>query len=256
MKARRKDQSSDAADATESPASILVVEDEADLQELLRHNLKRHGFDVRSALDGQQALRAVAEQPPDLVVLDVMLPLIDGLEVCRRLRGDPATAHIPVIMLTARTEEADVVAGLDLGADDYVTKPFRMRELIARIRTRLRRPGPPIDATATTDADTADTEVLRHGPIVMDADRHMASVDGKPLTLTVTEFRILAMLVRRPGRVFSRQQIIDAIHDGLAAVSPRSVDVQIVTLRRRLSEHADWIETVRGVGYRMREHLP
>ncbi len=233
------------------PVSILVVEDEVDLQELLRHNLTRHGFAVRSALDGGQALQAVAEQLPDLIVLDVMLPAVDGLQVCRLLRRDPRTAQVPVIMLTAKAEETDVVAGLELGADDYMTKPFRVRELVARIKTRLRRP-----AASEPDTGAAAGRVLRHGPIVLDIERHGASVDGRALPLTVTEFRILALLLRRPGRVFNRQQIIDGVHGGLAAVSPRSVDVQIVMLRRRLGEHAGWIETVRGVGYRLREHAP
>jgi two-component system phosphate regulon response regulator PhoB len=254
MKAKRKQPEVEGQPMQGEPASVLVVEDEADLQELLRHNLTRHGFAVRSALDGGQALRAVAEQLPDLIVLDVMLPVIDGLEVCRRLRSDPRSAGIPVIMLTARTEETDVIRGLDLGADDYVTKPFRMRELVARMKACLRRP---LAAAAPREGDARPEagSVLRHGPLVLDQDRHEASVDGQPLQLTATEFRVLTLLLRRPGRVFNRQQIIDGVHDGLAAVSARSVDVQIVTLRRRLGAHADWIETVRGVGYRLREQL-
>lgn len=249
MKARRKDEQYQPP--TAGP-SVLVVEDEADLQELLRHNLRREGLRVHSAFNGDEALKAVAEHRPDLIVLDLMLPKIDGMEVCRTLRGDPSTSQLPVIILTARTEEADVVAGLELGADDYVTKPFRMGELVARIKTRLRRQG--LASAAEQDGD--DLCAVRVGPITLDPERHEVSVNGQTLSFTVTEFRILALLMRRPGRVFTRQQIIDAVHDGLAAVSDRSVDVLIVTLRRKLDEHAAWIETVRGVGYRFREPAP
>lgn len=225
------------------PASILVVEDELDLLELLRFNLEREGFDVVTATSGAQALAAARADPPDLVLLDRMLPGMEGLEVCRALKKRPATAAAPVILLTAKGEEADVVKGLEAGADDYVTKPFSVRVLLARVRAVLRRSG----------GDAAEGGVLRGGGVTLDPDKHAVTAGGEPVELTATEFRLLALLLGRPGRVFTRQQIIERIHDGFAAVTDRSVDVLVVSLRRKLLDRGDRIRTVRGVGYRFGE---
>jgi len=224
--------------------SILVVEDEAPIQELVRYNLAKDGYRVTTVATGEGALKAVKESAPDLILLDLLLPGIDGLEVCKLLKNDPGTQHVPIVMLTAKGEESDVVAGLELGADDYVTKPFSPRVLVARIRAVLRRKrGQPVDA---------DSVLQIHG-IVIHPGRHEVRVEGEPVKLTATEFRLLHMLARRPGWVFTRQQIVDAVHGEDYAVTDRSVDVQIVGLRRKLGAAADCIETVRGVGYRFRE---
>ncbi len=225
--------------------SILLVEDERDLLELLKYNLDREGYAVRTAETGEEALKQVRSDPPDLILLDLMLPAMDGLEVCRSLKSRDATADVPVIMLTAKGEESDIVRGLELGADDYVTKPFSPRVLMARIQAVLRRaeamtvPGP--------------TRVHEAGRVHVDLDRHEASADGQAVDLTATEFKLLTLLVSKPGRVFTRQQIIESIHEGFAAVTDRSVDVQVVALRRKLGHAGKSIETIRGVGYRFRE---
>ncbi|MEX2673808.1 MAG: response regulator transcription factor [Phycisphaeraceae bacterium] len=227
---------------------LLVVEDEEDLQDLLRYNLTREGFTVTCTDRGEQALRLVAERVPDLIVLDLMLPGMDGLEVCRTLKANPATAAVPVVMLTAKGEEADVVVGLEMGADDYVPKPFSPRVLTARLRAVLRRP-----KLAPTEEGEGEAAAIRVAGIEIFPDRHEVKLATGPVDLTATEFKLLQMMVRRPGRVFTRQQIIDTLHDGLAAVTDRSVDVQIVSLRRKLGEMGQIIQTVRGVGYRLRE---
>jgi two-component system phosphate regulon response regulator PhoB len=226
---------------------ILVVEDEQDLQDLLVYNLTREGFAVTATDSGEQALKIAGRQLPDLMVLDLMLPGIDGLEVCRTLKSDPGTSKVPIVMLTAKGEEADVVVGLEMGADDYITKPFSPRVLIARLRAVLRRP--------VTGAEGGDDSLrpLKVGRIGVHPDRHEVTVDGEPVQLTATEFKLLHLIARRPGRVFTRQQIIDGLHDGLSAVTDRSVDVQIVSLRRKLGGAGANIETVRGVGYRLKE---
>ena len=223
---------------------ILVVEDEADLQELLRYNLEREGFAVTAALTGEKALALAQSEKPDLVLLDLMLPGVDGLTVCRQLRADPNTSSMPVIMLTAKGEEADVVIGLELGADDYVTKPFSPRLLLARIRAVLRR------NQQAPDTRSADQKVIRHGPLVIDPDKHEVTLNGETLELTAGEFRVLRLLVGRPDRVFTRQQIIEAVHGPKVVVTDRSVDVQVVSLRRKLGEIREQLKTVRGVGYR------
>ena len=227
---------------------VLVVEDEVDLQELLRFNLERDGYEVLIAGSGEQAVRLVTEKKPDLVLLDLMLPRMDGLDVCRRVKSDGNISHIPIIIVTAKGEDADVVAGLELGADDYITKPFSPRILMARVRAVLRR-----QAGAGTGQVDESEGVIKVDPITLDPDRHEAAIEGKMLDLTATEFRLLKLLVRRPGRVFTRQQIIETIHGGQSAVTDRSVDVQVVSLRRKLGKHADLVQTVRGVGYRFRE---
>jgi len=224
--------------------TILVVEDENDIQELIRYNLAKEGYRITLVSNGAGALRTARANLPDLILLDLLLPGMDGLEICRQLKGAPKTSHIPVLMVTAKGEEADVVAGLELGADDYITKPFSPRVLLARVRTALRR---------KVRAQLDETQPLKAGPIVIDPGRHEVLVKGKPITLTFTEFRLLQVLARRPGWVFTRQQIVDAVRGEDYPVTDRAVDVQVVGLRKKLGEYGDLIETVRGVGYRFKE---
>jgi len=223
---------------------ILVVDDEKAILELLDYNLARDGYDVTCVATGEAALDAVRSEAPDLVLLDLMLPGIDGLEVCRQLRGEAGTGRIPIVMLTAKGEEADIVAGLELGADDYITKPFSPRVLLARIKAVLRR-----RASAAPD----DTASLHMGDLTIDPGRHQVTVGKKSVSLTYTEFRILHFLARRPGWVFTRYQIVDGARGEDAAVTDRSVDVHVVSLRRKLGPCGKLIETVRGVGYRFKD---
>ena len=223
---------------------LLVVEDDEDILELIAYNLAKAGYRVTKAATGREALARVAEEPPDLVVLDLMLPETDGTEVCRRLKGDANTSAIPVVMLTAKGEESDIVAGLELGADDYITKPFSPQVLLARIRAVLRR-----KEKGDADADA----VIRVHNLVIHPGRREVSVDGQPVDLTYTEFSVLHVLARRPGWVFTRYQIVDAVRGGDYDVTDRSVDVQIAGLRKKLGDAGDHIQTVRGVGYRIRE---
>ncbi len=223
--------------------TVLVVEDEHDIRELLEYNLTRDGFNVRAVETGEQALSAVTTMPPDLILLDLMLPGIDGLQVCRKLKSDAATANIPILMLTAKDEETDVVTGLELGADDYVTKPFSPKVVVARARAVLRRLSEPVHS---------EDEVLNFDQMTIHPGRHEVLVEGKLIDLTNSEFRILHHMARRPGWVFTRYQLVDAVHGEKHAVSDRSVDVMIVGLRRKLNECGNYIETVRGVGYRFR----
>ena len=223
--------------------TILVIEDEKDIQELIRFNLERDSYKVVSADSVEAATKMLARQLPSLVLLDLMLPGENGYDFCRRLRGEERTQQLPVIMVTARDEDTDIVAGLEVGADDYITKPFSPRVLLARVRAVLRR-------RSTEPEDSADR--LVRGPIEIDRTHHTVRVDGQAVTMTLSEFRILELLLRRPGVVFSRYQIVDAVHGSDYPVTDRSVDVQIVGLRRKLGTHSDRIETVRGVGYRYR----
>jgi two-component system phosphate regulon response regulator PhoB len=224
--------------------TILVVEDEADILELVRYNLVKEGYTVAGAASGEEGLKAVKARRPDLVLLDLMLPGMDGLEVCRTLKADAQTRAIPVVMLTAKGEESDIVAGLELGADDYIVKPFSPRVLVARLRAVLRRRSliPPDEEA-----------VLRAHDVVIHPGRHEVLVRGKPVDLTATEFRLLHFLARRPGWVFTRYQIVNAVKGEDAAVTDRAVDVQVVGLRRKLGPAGEFIETVRGVGYRFAE---
>jgi len=234
--------------ATPSQGRILVVEDEDDLRELMRVNLEREGYEVECVDDGEQAVRAARRHRPDLVLLDLMLPGMSGTEVYRSLQADAATSGLPVVMVTARDDDADVVAGLEMGADDYVTKPFANRVLTARVRAVLRR-----RSQAPTEDEQQGVPVLRIDGISIDRDRHEVRVGGEPIELTATEFRLLEMLAGRPGRVFTRQQIISHLHGPAVAVTDRSVDVQVVGLRRKLGDAGAAIQTVRGVGYRFRD---
>jgi two-component system phosphate regulon response regulator PhoB len=223
---------------------ILAVDDEEDILELIKYNLEKEGYRVALALDGSEALNYAREQQPDLVILDLMLPGIDGLDVFKELKNDMRTKNIPVIMLTAKTEDADVVTGLELGADDYITKPFSPRVLLARLKVALRR-------RKAVEPDNHD--VVRVHDILINPARHEVVVADFPIALTASEFRILNFLVRRPGWVFSREQIIRAVKGDDYPVTERSVDVQIVGLRKKLGPAGDYIETVRGVGYRFKE---
>jgi two-component system phosphate regulon response regulator PhoB len=224
-------------------ACVLVIDDEKDLLELVRYNLTKEGYDVIAAQKGEAGLEIAFQHKPDLILLDVMMPGMDGLEVCRRLRGDERTGRIPLIMLTARGAESDRVVGLELGADDYVTKPFSPRELIARVRAVMRR----------VHAAAEPREVRRHGDLVLDSARHEVTYRGKPIPLTATEFRILEYLLSRPGRVLSRSDILESALGDDVAVTDRTVDVHVTAIRRKLGRAGELLETVRGFGYRFRE---
>jgi two-component system, OmpR family, alkaline phosphatase synthesis response regulator PhoP len=229
--------------------SVLVVEDEDDIRELIGYNLRKEGFDVTSVGAGEAAFRAVEAALPDLVLLDLMLPGVDGLRVCETLRKSLRTRSLPIVMLTAKGEESDIVRGLNVGADDYITKPFSPKVLIARVKAVLRRA-----AKRDRDAAKPSDEWIERGGLAIHPGRHEVSVDGQPVEeLTATEFRVLAILARRPGWVFTRQQILDAVHGDNYAITDRAVDVQIVGLRKKLGTAGDVIQTVRGVGYRFKE---
>ena len=222
---------------------ILVVDDEEDILELVRYNLSKERYHVTSALSGEIALQKAREEHPDLILLDLMLPGLDGLTVCRELKRDPAIGSTPIIMLTAKGEDADIVVGLELGADDYIVKPFSPRVLQARIKAVLRR----------REHDEADDASIRIHDLSIYPARHEVLLKGVPIILTTTEFRILHFLARRPGWVFSREKIINAVKGEDYAVTDRSVDVQIVGLRKKLGPAGDCIQTVRGVGYKFKE---
>ncbi|MGA1530418.1 MAG: response regulator transcription factor [Kiritimatiellia bacterium] len=223
---------------------ILVVEDEEDILELIEFNLKKEGYQVSTATSGEKAINLALKNPPQLILLDIMLPGMDGLEVCKHLKHDPATMHVPIVMLTAKGEESDIITGLEIGADDYMTKPFSPRVLVARVRNLLRRKKQEVtDPTAT----------IKRDDLVIHPGRHEVIIKDKTIDLTFTEFKVLQVLAARPGWVFTRQQIVDAVRGEDYAVTDRSVDVQIVGLRRKLGNYGTCIETVRGVGYRFRE---
>jgi len=224
--------------------NILVVEDEEDILDPVRYNLSKSGYNVTCVTEGEAALRSVRAKTPDLIVLDLMLPGVDGLDVCRLLKADSGTQPIPIVILTAKGEESDIVTGLEMGADDYVTKPFSPKILVARIRAVLRRKSREmVDENATINI---------HG-MVIHPGRHEVLVGGEAVNLTLTEFRILHLLARRPGWVFTRYQIVDEIRGEDYPVTDRSVDVPIVGLRKKIGESSKYIDTVRGVGYRMKE---
>ena len=227
-----------------SKEKILVVDDEEDILELVRYNLAREGYWVSCATSGEEALKSSASEPVDLIILDLMLPGIDGLEVTRRLRERSGTRGTPIIMLTAKGEEADIVAGLELGADDYVTKPFSPRILIARVKAVLRR---------RSGEPEVESDVLTIRELSIHTGRRPVTAKGRSLELTYTEFQVLYFLARRPGWVFTRSQIVDAVRGDDYPVTDRSVDVQIVGLRKKLGPLGKYIETVRGVGYRFME---
>lgn len=227
---------------------ILIVEDEVEIAELIRFHVDREGFEGRVVDSGRTALDEIEREHPDVVLLDLMLPDLDGLEVCRRLKRKEQTRDLPILIVSAKGEEADIVAGIELGADDYVTKPFSPRVLIARVKNVLRRTG----ITGTGEKEAGDGRLrLAGGDVVIDAARHRVTVGGDQVELTLTEFGILRFLAARPGFVRTRDQIIQAVHGRNTVLSSRTVDVHVTALRRKLGDWGRLIETVRGVGYRM-----
>ena len=224
---------------------ILVVEDEGDILELISYNLKREGYKVISSRDGEQGLTRIRTESPDLVILDLMLPGMDGIDVCRAVKSDPLTANTPIIMVTAKAEESDVILGLGIGADDYIAKPFRPRELVARVQAVIKR-------ARRGDSTDAAGRVVR-GELMVDLSRHEAKIGEQALTLTPTELRLLHFLASYPGRVFPRAHIISRVIAEDAVVTDRNIDVHVRSLRKKLGAHAKLIETVRGVGYRYGE---
>jgi len=226
-------------------AKILVVDDEEDILDLVDYNLTKEGYQVARADTGEKALRKLQDDQPDLVILDLMLPGIDGLDVCRQIRTNPVTMQVPIIMLTAKGTEADIVSGLELGADDYMIKPFSMRVVLARVRAALRRKKMPADESAPLD----------FGNLVIYPARHAVHIGARETQLTAREFRILLMLARRPGWVYSREQIMENTQDSAVDYSSRSVDVHVMSLRKKLGDCGAHIETLRGVGYRFKDTI-
>ena len=226
---------------------ILVIDDEKDILDLVEYNLKQNGYKVHCIATGEEVMEATANFKPDLILLDLMLPGVDGFDVCKDLKSQPDTREIPVIMLTAKSEDIDVVTGLELGADDYITKPFSPRVLIARVRAILRK------RKKTTDVEKASNKIIQAYDIQIDTRKHIVLVNNKKIDLTFSEFRLLQILAERPGWVFSRYQIVDALRGDDYPVTERSVDVQVVGLRKKLGSAGKYIQTVRGVGYRFKE---
>jgi two-component system alkaline phosphatase synthesis response regulator PhoP len=224
--------------------SIVVIDDEEDIRELIHYNLAKEGYVVSCAISGEEGVELVQRVIPNLVILDLMLPGIDGLEVCRRLKSDPKLKSIPIVMVSARGEEPDVVSGLELGADDYVSKPFSPKVLIARVKSVLRRgKTTPVDAQA----------ILTEGELVVNPQRREVLIGSTAVDLTNTEFKLLHFVMRQPGVVFTRDQIVEGVHGDDYPVTDRSVDVQVVGLRKKLGDYGAYVETVRGVGYRFRD---
>jgi two-component system phosphate regulon response regulator PhoB len=226
--------------------TILVVDDEEDIQELVKLSLQREGYDVVTVGTGDQALAVARSRQPSLIVLDLLLPGLQGLDICKILKADAKTQAIPIIILSAKSEESDIVTGLELGADDYITKPFSSKVLIARVRRALRKGA----------EQGLDRSVIRIHDLTVDPSRCEALLDDRPLALTLSEFNILYLLARWPGMVFSRYQIVDSLHGGDYVVTDRAIDVQITYLRKKLGPYRDYIETVRGVGYRFKDSPP
>ena len=225
--------------------TILIVDDEEDIIELIKYNLKNEGYSILTALTGEQAIKLAKQSQPDLVVLDLMLPGIDGLEVTKYLKNNEQTRDVPIVMLTAKGEESDIVTGLELGANDYISKPFSPKVLVARIRAIFRR----------RRKNTMDTpgSIKQEGDMIIDRARHVVTIQGNAVDLTLSEFELLCFLADKKGWVFTRGQIVDAIRGENYAVTQRSIDVVIVGLRKKLKNYASIIETVRGVGYRFKE---
>lgn len=222
---------------------VLIVEDESDIAKLIQFHLAREGYQTTVVGSGRAAIEAAARSQPDLLVLDIMLPDVDGLEVCRRLKRDRTSRQIPILMVSARGEESDIVAGLELGAEDYVTKPFSPKVLVARVKAVLRR----------REVEPAARLELLDGGLVIDRERHAVEIEGDPVELTLTQFKLLEFLAQRPGFVRTRDQLVSAARGEGTVLSSRAIDVHIAALRQRLGHYAGLIETVRGVGYRMAE---
>jgi two-component system phosphate regulon response regulator PhoB len=221
-------------------AKILVVDDEPDVVQLIDYNLKAAGYDVLTAADGEEALKKARSSSPDLIILDLMLPEVEGVDVCKILRREPGTSAIPIVMLTAKASETDRVLGLELGADDYVTKPFSPRELVLRVKRLLR----------SETSKEQHAERIQIGDLSVDIPRHAATVKGKPVDLTATEFRLLTVLVKRRGRVQSREQLLRDVWEYDTMIDTRTVDTHMRRLREKLGTAAKYLDTVRGVGYR------
>ncbi|MFQ5505611.1 MAG: response regulator [Planctomycetota bacterium] len=224
---------------------IVVIEDEPDIREVIEHTMSREGYRVRATGDGAEGLRLVKKEAPDAVLLDLMLPGLDGIEVCRKLKEDALTRAIPIVMVTAKGEESDIVLGLRIGADDYVTKPFSPRELVARVKAVLRR-GP-------LREERGARERIARDELVIDQGRHEVRVAGEALSFTATEFRLLHFLASHPGRVFTRDHLLSRVIGEDALVMDRNIDVHVKAIRKKLGSCRDLIETVRGVGYRFRD---
>jgi DNA-binding response OmpR family regulator len=224
---------------------IVIIEDEPDILEVIAYNLKREGYDVVESRDGEDGLLQIEKNAPQLVVLDLMLPTINGIEICRKLKTDPVTRSIPVIIVTAKGEESDIVLGLGVGADDYVTKPFSPKELNARVKAVLRR--------GALKDETGKMERIETGGLVVDLKRHEVRVDDKPVRFTATELRLLHFLASHPGRVFTRDHLMSRVIGEDAIVIDRNIDVHIRAIRKKIDPYRDYIETVRGVGYRFRD---
>ncbi|MCM2285260.1 MAG: response regulator transcription factor [Desulfobacula sp.] len=225
--------------------TILIVDDEEDIIELIQYNLKNEGYSILTAEAGEQAIKIAKQARPDLIVLDLMLPGMDGLEVTRYLRSNDQTRDLPIVILTAKGEESDIITGLELGANDYISKPFSPKVLTARIRAILRR--------RRKESETESEKIKQEGDLIIDRTRHLVTLEGNALDLTLSEFELLSFLANKKGWVFTRGQIVDAIRGENYAVTERSIDVVIVGLRKKLKHYAEVIETVRGVGYRFRE---
>lgn len=232
-----------------SKPKIVIIEDEPDISEVIRYNLEREGYEVYDAENGEEGLQSVREIVPDLVLLDLMLPGMNGLEVCRQIKSDARTAPVPVIMVTAKGDEADVVAGLDLGADDYVPKPFGPRELVARVRALLRRTPEPVPVGEETEAGRR----VSIGGLIIDPSRFEVALDGHPVELTATEFRLLHFMAQRPGRVYTRERLVKEVRGEDVVILDRNIDVHVRSIRKKLGESREFIRTVRGVGYRFRD---
>ncbi len=228
-----------------SKETILVVDDEEDILELIKYNLANEGYNILTALTGEVAIKVAQQSSLDLIVLDLMLPGIDGLEVTKYLKNNESTQEIPIVMVTAKGEESDVITGLELGANDYISKPFSPKVLVARIRAILRR--------RKKVLNTPENKIKTEGKMVIDTARHQVTIEGEELELTLSEFELLSFLADKKGWVFTRGQIVDAIRGENYAVTERSIDVVIVGLRKKLKKYATLIETVRGVGYRFKE---
>ncbi len=224
---------------------IVIVEDEADIAEVIEYSLSREGFETSSALNGQDGLELAQSVKPDLVLLDLMLPGLDGIEICRELKSDANTRSIPIIMVTAKGDESDIVLGLSMGADDYVTKPFSPKELVARVKAVLRR--------SSAKPESADQDRIVLDGVTIDVTRHEVLVDGQSVAFTATELRLLHFLASHPGRVFTRNHLLSRVIGEDVIVIDRNIDVHVRAVRKKLGDHADMIETIRGVGYRFRD---
>ncbi|MDG6005788.1 MAG: response regulator transcription factor [Candidatus Brocadia sp.] len=222
---------------------ILVVDDEQDLVKLIRYHLEKDGYRVLSAYNGEDALFLSRKERPELLILDLMLPGMDGLEVCKKLKADRDLTNTAIVMLTAKGEEADITTGLKLGADDYITKPFSPKELVARAQAVLRR----------TKSTSAIQEYIKIDDLTIDLDKHEVIIKNEPVQLTLTEFKILYHLARKPGRVFTRDQLLDAVSGPETAVTDRTIDVHVASLRKKLKTFANRIATIRGIGYKFKE---